>query len=187
MNISHADLSLHAHLYPYPFTQAHTSVGILAQAFRLSWCGRWILPDRKTSSSGDKMAASGSILVLLSGQPTPQPDELNTIRCRCTVGCRRRCPVGRLRACMACSTSVGPCCGFLAVDDSLEVGCPLRDFLVCHVCFSTLSCSPCIWSSSLSDFPRMNIQQAAVWHQARRDLVWRDAVDCCNSSSIMST
>ena len=179
MNNSYADLSLDAHLYPYPFTHAHTSVAILAQAFRLGWCGRWILPERKTSSSGDKMAASASILVMLSVQPTPQPDGLNTIRCCCRVGCRRRCPVGRLMACMVCSTSVGPCCGFLAIDDSLEAGCPLREFVVCHVCFFAPSRSHCMWSPSVADFPHMNIQQAGVWHQARREFVWQDALDSC--------
>ena len=125
------------------------------------------------------MAASGGVLVVLSGQSTPQPDGLNTIRCCCRVGCRRRCPVGRLRACMACSTSVGPCCGFLAIDDSLEAGCPLREFVVCHVCFFAPSRSHCMWSPSVADFPHMNIQQAGVWHQARREFVWQDALHSC--------
>ena len=117
------------------------------------------------------MHASGGALVLLSGQPTPQPDGCNTIRCRCRAQCRRRCPVGRLRACMACSTSVGPCCGFLAIDDSLGAACPLREFVVCHVCFFGASRAPCAWSPPVADFPHMNAQQARVWHQLRRDFV----------------
>ena len=52
------------------------------------------------------MHASAGVFVLLSGLPTPQPDRCNTIRCCCIAECRRRCPVGRLRACMMCSTSV---------------------------------------------------------------------------------
>ena len=92
------------------------------------------------------MDASAAKLVLLSSLPTPQPDRCDMIRCCCIAECRRRCPVGRLRACMMCSTSVGPCCGFLAIDDSLGATCPLRGFVVCHVCLFGRFRSRCMWS-----------------------------------------
>ena len=119
------------------------------------------------------MEASTGVVVLLTSLSTPRPDGRNTIWCCCRAHCRRRCPVGRLRECMACSSSVGPCCGFLAVDDSLGVACPLREFVVCHVCFFGTTRSLCAWSPPVADFSHMNAQQARVWHQLRRDFVWQ--------------
>ena len=78
---------------------------------------------------------------------------------------------------MACSSSVGPCCGLLAIDESLGVACSLREFVVCHVCFSGTARSLCAWSPPVPDFPRMNAQQAYVWHQLRGDFVWQAVLD----------
>ena len=72
---------------------------------------------------------------------------------------------------MAGSSFVGPCCGFLAVDDSLEVACPGREFVVCHVCFFGTTRSFWARSPPVADFPLLNVQQAHVWHHLRKDFV----------------
>ena len=83
------------------------------------------------------------VLVSLSSHEPPLPDGLNTIRCSCRRGCRRRCPVGRRIPCLACLSPVGPCCGVVA-HYPLQVNQGSRlDIVVCHACLRPMEPAGC--------------------------------------------
>ena len=126
------------------------------------------------ATSASSSSSPPIVLVSLSSQHPPLPDGVNTIRCCCSRGCRRRCPVGRRRACLACLSPVGPCCGVVApYAPQASRGSPL-DFVVCHACLCPMKPAGCQWSGAPSEFPTMPVAEGRCWQTLRADLVWVD-------------
>ena len=136
----------------------------------------------QASCAAGRRVARGPIMsVCLRFQQPPLPDGVNTIRCCCLYGCRRRCPVGRRMPCLVCSVWVGPCCGLLAGEPSYPRGNGLPDLVVCHGCVARTPGLACQWNPPVSDFRPMDASQARWWQGRREELIFeavcRDVAD----------
>ena len=126
------------------------------------------------ATSASSLSSPSIVLMSLSSQHPPLADGLTLIRCCCRRGCRRRCPVGRRMACLACLSPVGPCCGVLArYARRASRGSPL-DSVVRHACLCPMEPAGCQWSDAPSAFQTMPAAESRCWQAWRAEQIWQN-------------
>ena len=129
----------------------------------------------------EERSTLSGVFVSLCEVPSPISDDASTIRCRCSRGCRRRCPLGRRLPCASCGSMVGPCCGSRSVSAASPKNAEPSPVIVCHVCLGDRLKYQCQWDVRLSDFPVMTVDAWFRWQRSSRqaeehraELIWKD-------------